>query len=917
MTDSRYIVGIDLGTTNSAVSYVDTEAGDAIRGAPVLQVTAAGEAARRDMLPSFCYCPAVHELPEHALDLPWSQTPAHTVGEFAREQGALVPGRMIGSAKSWLAHGGVDRTARILPWDGDLGKRAKSPVDVSRMFLDHIRCAWNHCFGSGRDREGTPCILEEQDVCLTVPASFDEAARELTVQAARTAGFREVVLLEEPLAAFYGWLAANQDSWRDQLQENELVLVIDIGGGTTDFSLIRIEEGYILRRTAVGDHLLLGGDNIDMALARRIEKQWGGKLAFREWSMLCHECRRAKERLLAPKAPDEVRIALAAAGARLVAGTRSAIVKRSDLVTVLMDGFFPSLDRDAPLPERGSGMRRMGLPYVSDPAVTRHLLAFLRRSATLEPEKARDGIVIPDRILFNGGTVIPQPIRERLVQAVGGWDPSGMAPAELTSAGFSLAVSRGAAYYGRVRRGEGVRVQGGIARSYYLAVGGVDGESKLLCVMPRDTEEGHVVSLDRHAFRVITNQPVRFPLFSSSTRLRDQAGDVIASLDDLTELPPLHTILTYGKGEVRQLDVHVAAELGTVGTLSVWIATRDGHHRYPLAFNLRAGDQGASLDERPEMVIDADRMEAAKTALRTVFDNPERLPHLIGGIEEAVALDRDQWGVNLLRALADQLLHNPDLRLRTADHEARWYNLAGFCMRPGFGAAGDQWRIKQLWKLWHAGPQSARKAQVAAEWWVCWRRAAGGLREGQQQQIGSVLLKALFAKGNRPLFNPKNTNSQEAREMWRCLGALERLPVKQKKRILRGILEHRPPLPPHLLWVVGRVGARHLFHGPENAILDAENFEPLLPLLLKHAEAVGSGDRRAAFFAVANTCRRCGVRSLDIGAEARREVLGFLEKHGADAHRLQQVNEPIVENAEDRREIIIDSLPLGLRLDLA
>ncbi|MDX9979181.1 MAG: Hsp70 family protein, partial [Lentisphaeria bacterium] len=375
---TRFVVGIDLGTTNSSVCYVDTEGEPGPRQFAIPQLVAAGEVGASELLPSFCYLAGTAELPTGALELPWDRQADHAVGVFARIQGAAIPERLVASAKSWLAHAGVDRTRGILPWGSELGGQMVSPVAVSARYLGHIRSAWDHAFSHLRDREGTPCVLAEQQVVLTVPASFDEVARQLTLDAASQAGLGQVVLIEEPLAAFYSWLWHHEADWRSLVDENETILVVDVGGGTTDFSLVRIEPGFSLRRTAVGEHLLLGGDNMDMSLAREAEAAWGAKLGPREWSQLCLECRRVKERLLAADAPASADLAVAGQGRSLIASTRTHTFAREQVVERIREGFFPPLAADAPDPERSRGMRQMGLPYASDPAVTRHLLRFLR-----------------------------------------------------------------------------------------------------------------------------------------------------------------------------------------------------------------------------------------------------------------------------------------------------------------------------------------------------------------------------------------------------------------------------------------------------------------------------------------------------------------------------------------------------------
>jgi len=903
---TRFVVGIDLGTTNSSVCYVDTEGESSPCQFAVPQLVAAGEVGQDELLPSFCYLAGASELPGGALELPWDVAQQHAVGRFARIQGAAIPERLVSSAKSWLAHAGVDRTRGILPWGADLGEQMVSPVEVSARFIRHVRAAWDHAFGALRDQEGTPCLLHEQQVVLTVPASFDEVARQLTLEAAAQAGLQHVVLIEEPLAAFYSWLWHHEEDWREQVLENETILVVDVGGGTTDFSLVQIEPGFSLRRTAVGDHLLLGGDNMDMSLARDAETAWGAKLGPREWSQLCLECRRAKELLLAPGASDAADIAIAGQGRSLIASTRTHSFPREQVVERLRDGFFPVVEVDSPDPERARGIRQMGLPYASDPAVTRHLLRFLRGAASTV-EQPVNGLAAPSRILFNGGAMLPASLRHRICEVVGAWTGRDAIP-ELTASDFNLAVSRGAAYYGLVRVGQGVRVKGGIARAYYLEVGSGE-DSHLVCVMPRDTQEGVVRELGDITFDLATNQPVRFPIAASTTRLGDELGDTVAPDDEIRHLPPLHTVIPHGRGGARSISVQLSTRLDEVGTLAVWCTSLDKRHRYPLSFDLRSDAE--TSPEEVEIVVDDARRQAAMDLVARAFGaESSLLKRLPRDLEACFDLPRKDWGAALLRQLADVLLGLAERRGATARQEARWLNLAGFALRPGFGMAGDDWRLRQLWKLWHDGCANPRDPQAAADWWTLWRRAAGGLRQGHQQQIANLLVRDLVPKPGERL-DARRGPAQETIEMWRCLGAMERLPAKAKLKILRPLLATKNRLADHHFWVLARLAARQLFHGPEDAVIPAAKLEPLLPELFSRANQARS---RTAQFAVVNACRTCDVRGLDVAAplvDQADSLLSRLEAPEEWRHLLR--------TAEDasrgyQREVTGDSLPLGLNL---
>ena len=618
MSRPRYIVGIDLGTTNSALAYVDPA--DANRGVqlfPVPQLVAEATVAERPTLPSFLYVGGEHDLPPGSLALPWDAERAYAVGEFARIQGARVPGRLVASAKSWLCHGGVDREAAILPWAAPDDVIKLSPVEASARYLRHFREAWDARFPDAP--------LAAQDVILTVPASFDEVARELTVAAAERAGLARVVLLEEPQAAFYAWLQLNEATWQEQLAAIRLVLVVDIGGGTTDFSLVAVsrENGRLaLERLAVGDHLLLGGDNIDVALARGLEPRLGVRLDSQRWFALTNLCRTAKETLLGPDPPDDVPVRLAGRGRTLVGGTVTGTITRAEAEQLVLDGFFPlteAADLPRQLPRRG--LQEWGLPFATEPEVSRQLAGFLHHHLH---DRAADGREAerPDAILFNGGALKPPLVRQRLRHLLGRW-AGGHEPTVLESVDLDLAVARGAAYYGLVRRGLGVRIGGGSARSYYIGIGGREraaaAEINALCLVQRGMHEGEEVEITDPEFSVLANRPVSFPLYASSTRLGDRAGSVVScAADSVTGLPSIRTVLRFGKKLTETtIPVHVLARLTEIGTLEVWCRSLRTDHRWRLQFGLRdhpAAEEGDAATRAAEISSAASRSAAASVA---------------------------------------------------------------------------------------------------------------------------------------------------------------------------------------------------------------------------------------------------------------------------------------------------------------
>lgn len=551
---ARFIIGIDLGTTNSAVSFVDTEQKPfKVEDFAVLQLIAPGETAAMALFPSFHYEAAASEFRSGSLNMPWDTAERRTIhGCFARDHGAQVSARLVASAKSWLSHSGVDRTAALLPWHGAADVEKISPVQATSRYLLHIRQAWNYAHPDDP--------FELQDVIITVPASFDEIARELTVSAAAEAVIPKIVLLEEPQAAFYAWINQHSKNWQYQVSPGQKILICDIGGGTTDFTLIQVRssqtDGSVqFHRIAVGDHLILGGDNLDLALAYHIEsEQLGGRqLVPRQFGSLLRNCQRAKETFLGENPPEKMSISIQSSGSSLIGGSIQTELSRDKVVKILIDGFFPFVDLTEKPSTRQSGFQEFGLPYATDPAVTKHLAAFLtahrHAQARFSKEIAADP-ARPDIVLFNGGVLASSAIRQRIIDTLKRWfstDESPWEPVIFENNHPELAVSRGASYFGMVRRGLGVRITAGLARSYYIGVQCAE-ETMALCLAPAGLQEGQSVDLSNRTFDLLIRQPVEFPLFVSSFRTNDKPGDlVIIDPLEMNALPPISTVLRSGK----------------------------------------------------------------------------------------------------------------------------------------------------------------------------------------------------------------------------------------------------------------------------------------------------------------------------------------------------------------------------------
>jgi hypothetical protein len=612
----RFVVGIDLGTTNCALAFADTEKADAKGLAPVEsfaipQLARPGTVEPKLTMPSFLYLAGEHDLAPDARRLPWDKAaPEGVVGLLAREQGSKVPARLVSSAKSWLCHPGVDRKAKILPWgdeDPENPLPKVSPLEASTRYLEHLRHAWDHEVAKG-DRS---LELARQDVLLTVPASFDAVARELTVEAATAAGLARVTLLEEPQAAFYSWLERKGDDWRKVLKVSDLILVCDVGGGTTDFSLISVSEqdgNLSLERTAVGEHLLLGGDNMDVALAHllaeRLKKQ-GTNLDPWQARGLWHSCRAAKEAVLGDSKTEKAPVVVLGRGSKLLGGTVKTELTREDLETVLVEGFFPKVPSEArPVLRQRVGFQEIGLPYEPDAAVTKHLARFLSRHSPEGtpgrhgPDGKSGGFARPTTLLFNGGVFKARELRERTFEVLNGWLAKSGAPAAKLLEGeeLDLAVARGAAYYGLVRRGTGVRIRGGTARSYYVgiasalpAVPGVPPPVKALCVAPMGMEEGTEVEVKGREFALLLGEPAEFRFLGSTVRHGDKPGTLVDRWEEgeISDLAPLETTLDSGpEAEGSTVPVKLHSRVTEVGTLEVSCVARDGR-RWKLEWNVR------------------------------------------------------------------------------------------------------------------------------------------------------------------------------------------------------------------------------------------------------------------------------------------------------------------------------------------
>jgi molecular chaperone DnaK (HSP70) len=908
-------VGIDLGTTHTVVAWADLAGSAPPAIFPVPQLVTPTEVAARPLYPSCLYAPVPGE---RAAD-PFGEAP-WVSGELARRRGAEVPGRLVASAKSWLCHAGVDRAAPILPWGAaedaaDLPRI--SPIDASARYLAHVRRAWDEAFPADP--------LADQEVVLTVPASFDEVARELTLEAARRAGLREggVRLLEEPQAAFYDYLAgrgaAGLDALLDRAGGEALVLVCDVGGGTTDLSLIRAARAGkgappAIERVAVGHHLLLGGDNMDLALAHLCEPRLApdGKLDAARFGQLVSACRAAKEALLGEGAPDRARVTILGQGARLVGSTLSAELGRDECERVVLDGFFPPAPRDARPQRARSALVAFGLPYERDVAVTRHVASFFARHA-----QAAEG---PRALLLNGGVFRASRIVERLVAAIEGW---GGPPVDLLPhADPDLAVARGAVAYALARRGRGHRIGGGSARGYYV---GLEPPQRgaprpAVCVVPRGAEEGVPMAAAGRTFALVVGRPVRFDLFASD-ETSDPAGAVVTIDEDRFEaLPPVAVALDAGaaKRKTEELRVQLEGELTAIGTLDLaCVETAPPHRRFRLAFQLREAAEAtaATPPPPPSVTVGGKRLEEALDAIDRVFGKgrpdvtARTTKDLIRELERVLG-ERSSWTIGLSRALFDAVAPQHKARRRSADHERVFWQLAGFCVRPGFGDPLDARRVAEIAPLFHEKvlfPQEARSFQ---QFWIAWRRAAGGLDEAAQVAIRDVI-DPLIAPAEARLKKPKGWKAEAPDDLLDLAAALERVPAARRSELGGWLLERTWTSRDPRLWAaIGRIGARVPAYASVHHVVSPTTAERWIDHLLREKW----GDLPTAAGAAVQLARVTGDRARDVSERVRREVERRLVAAGAKEADVRAVRELVPVAEADRAAFFGEGLPVGLRL---
>ncbi|MCX7096641.1 MAG: hsp70 family protein [Methylococcales bacterium] len=915
-----YLVGIDLGTTHTVVAFCNAEPNSQdIQLLAIEQLIAPGQVAARPLLPSVRYHPAAGELSETDLAFP-SYGPdtalageMPVIGEAARVLGAKSKGRFVTSAKSWLSHPSVDHSAEILPWGSGDEVSKVSPIDASASYLAHVRTVWGHKFPNAP--------LEQQDIVITVPASFDEAARSLTLEAARLAGLTKVRLLEEPQAVCYDWLRRNASAIKQGLADVHLLLVCDVGGGTTDLTLIKVEHGGAepkLTRIGVGDHLMLGGDNIDLALAHLAESRLlnGEKrLSAADLSQLLEQCRLAKERLLAEDAPEQTTVTLLGGGSKLIGSTRAVTLTRAEVREIALDGFFPLSGLDE-LPDRKrSGVVEFGLPYAAEPAVSKHIAAFLKLHAAAAAVALNGGGVVPDALLLNGGVFRSQPITQRLLDLLNSW--STKPPVLLENKHPELAVAFGAVSYAIARRDKQLKIGGGAARSYFLLVDTDDTSIQQgICILPRGSEEGDEVILKNRHFALRLGMPVRFHLASSTGDTEYKPGDVTEITDIFHSLPPLAVAFEGDDSKPNaEAIVQLAVTQTEVGTLKIQcVAIDNPAQRWDVEFQIRKKAGASAVNEAglPPQFAGAVAKVQAIFGSKSKHIDPKAVKNLRADLEKQLGLERNEWATPVLRGLFAALLDGARFHRRSENHERVWLSLTGFCLRPGFGYPLDDWRVEQLWKQYPQTIQFVNETQNWTEWWTLWRRIAGGLSASAQEQIFADIAKFINPAAARQPGVAKQIKTRSYDEMVRLAAVLERLPVEKKIQLGEWLLKRlqKAGEPSQTWWAVGRIGARMPFHGSSHNVVPAEVVSGWLEQILKED---WKKNPHAGFAATLIT-RMSGDRARDIDEAMRGQIIAKLKLSKAPLSWIEMVEQVKELDEKEEKQIFGEALPPGLKL---
>ncbi|SBS37389.1 Chaperone protein DnaK [Marinomonas spartinae] len=926
MAQPTFRVGIDLGTTNCVVSYIpaSTEASSMNASSalptpqllPIPQVMADGSVQEFTHLPSAIYLLASDEIGKLDPVLPWRHhDKERIVGMGALALGQRRAGQLVQSAKSWLSHRQVDRRSPILPWASEFAKKV-SPLEASQTLLQHIKQSWDHRFPTAP--------LASQSIALTLPASFDEEARALTLEAAKLAGLDNLYLLEEPQAACYHYIS--DDNRLAALSDKKMLLVVDIGGGTSDFSLVAIRSventanveseqnaAISLKRIAVGEHLLLGGDNLDQALAFQLDPKQISALSATRLAALVQQTRQAKETFLGPNAPESLNITVLGGGSRLIGGSQKFNVSRGALLEQVSQGFFPLVSANDKVHKNDYAMHTLGLPYESDPAFTRHLAAFLQQHKVAI--EAVTGSAMPDAVLFNGGLFNSPVLKDRLVEQLNSWcaEPILVCTADEPN----NAVAKGAAMYLNALSGESTRIESGVAHSLYLKVG----DDQFVGILPKGTLKGETITLGQ-AFFVTLGQQVQFPLYRSDDHVECLVG-VVRSEDGLHYISTLTTELD-GSTESEECAVTLAVQMTEVGVLQVLLKANNQRDQWRLDFSTQSrpsqgSSQGTSGHDDSGQVDESGLLHAnmgqAEEHLAKCFSSvgQKQQPDLVKSLKqdlEQLLGNRDDWNLATSRRLADKLLSLKSGRLKSAQHERQWLQLVGYCLRPGYGAAEDLARVQQVVNITKAGTQFDT-APVWGQYWTLYRRIAGGLSTEQQTHLFKQFSQYYSPSGQRSRDKMKALTTKSSDDLIRLMGALENLAMDDKQTVIDWLLKRlkKSSEPDTAWWTVGRIASRHLLSGQQEQRIEEKKLLPILDIVLKEDWK----KRKQAGLAAVLMSQISLSESKELTGY-RKKVANKLKKDKCPAQWLERLESRHEINSDELNALVGESLPIGLRL---
>lgn len=930
MPKSQFMVGIDLGTTNIVVAY--SEITDDLKSSPVNifeidQLIGAGEIAKRPSLPSFRFHPAPNQFQQNELTLPWNHSTVEgdisspIIGYWARELGSKIEGRQVSSAKSWLSHTKVDRESAILPWGTSTEVDKVSPVVASASYLNYIRECWNHYHPIHQ--------LEHQSIVITVPASFDETARNLTLKAATLAGFTDCALLEEPQAACYDWYARYEHEAKDLLQQHRNMLVVDVGGGTTDLSLIKANitnDELTLDRIGVGEHLMLGGDNIDLALAHMAEQKLNSnkKLTTAALSKLIQQTRAAKEQLLGNDAPSSANITVLGSGSRLLAASQKAVLSKQEVHSLAVDGFFPIRSFDEKPDKRRNAVVEFGLPYVSDPAISKHIAEFLHAHQASLQDSSRatqsSTFEVPSALLLNGGAFNSPVLVQQVQQLLQTWGQHELVTLDNPSP--DNAVALGAVEFNKAKRGARIKIGGGSPRSYFLHLPDKKGLGSAICLLAKGAQEGESFRLSSRKFSLTLNEPVQFQFLASNHDTIRQTKIQNGMLCEVNteEFTPLSPVIAHLEKKTehslqanQKLRVTIQLELQytELGTLNINCVDVDNNEKWKIEFDLRAINLATDTEEDNPQLVKATNLISKLYSANKNQDDGINIKSLNKDLERILG-KRETWDYAVLRAVFDVLVLGKKRRRRSQKHEENWLRYSGFGLRPGYGSTTDEWRLRQLWDLYEQGLQFP-STQQWSEWWVLWRRVSGGLNQNQQEKLLGDTAKYLH-----PGIINKNKVSGSASDkgyeaMVRLVATLEELDTEDKKLLCQWFSSRGFKMNQYQQahwWAVARLGARHLVSASQHKVIEPEYFEPLLEKMLD----LDWRKEPIIAFAAVMLCRKTGDRSIDVSATTQDKVIEKLKSIQASAHWIQLVQEVSELSEQDKKKVYGETVPQGLFL---